>query len=110
MATSIEIALDNSVAANTTDIQTSGIIANGREVILKEFSGSALGNDYCVVQWGSGAAWTTIRASYGTFRFPLTASFVGDGAKRFRVLRINSDLSTSRRIFIHISALVRDGG
>jgi hypothetical protein len=101
----IDICLDSAVDASKTAETLSAAIPNGKKVTVSEFGGSCLGNDYIMLQWGSAGAFTTIRSSYGNFKFSWKKSFVGDGQKRFRILRVNTDTESARRIFAYLSAI-----
>jgi len=110
MATPIELAFDSTVAANTTDMQLSSIVPNGSQVILREFSGSCTNGNWCGLQWGNGSSWTTVRGSHGVFYFDFrNMTFTGDGVNRFRLLRANLDVINVQRIFVHLSAVIRNG-
>ena len=83
---------DASVAAGATDTQTSAIVPTGKAVEIKVFGGSVPDGFNAVValQWGSaGGGFTTIRAVQREIEFANLGQFVGDGIKRFRLVRIN---------------------
>lgn len=90
---------DSAVAASTIDVDQLPIIPNGISVNLMTFGGTVPKPDagsYVAIQWGSGAAWETIRAISGTFEFTIEKEFVGNGVKRFRVVRENKEVSAHR--------------
>ena len=111
--TAINLYFDSAVAGATTDTQLSAIVPTGQVVFLKSFGGSDVknaGNDpdsIIAIQWGSGVSWTTIRAGSGQF-FETTvgAEFVGDGVKRFRLVRQNR-ASAAHPIGAWVTAVVR---
>lgn len=105
--TNHEIILESNVNANGQVITQTPIISLGKEVTIIEFSGSCATDDWAALQWGEGANWETIRASYGNFNFKLNKSYKGDGQKRFRIVRANSS-ANSRRVFAYIFAIVHD--
>lgn len=91
------IILDNSVGSTTTVTDLGPIIPNGKTVRLTSFGGyDPVGSDgiggIISLQWGSATNWLTIRAGgFGTFDFEWEKGieFIGDGAKRFRIVRQN---------------------
>jgi hypothetical protein len=92
----IDFIVENTVAQGATVTDMTSIIPNGKTVKINKFGGYerllSLNTGIIALQFGSGAAWTTLRAGGGgTFEFPIDRTFDGDGAKRFRVVRINKD-------------------
>lgn len=97
----IEYFFDDVVSG--TDIKESKIIPNGKKVTLQSFGGSSYGEDFLALQWGSESTWETVRSFYGTLNLHFKKDFVGDGAKRFRLIRYSSG---SRRVFVWVEALI----
>lgn len=106
MATQITKILDDSVAAATTVTEMLPIVPSGKIATVTNFGGYAK-DGIVALQWGvSGGAWTTVRASGGSFDLKMKMDFTGDGSKRFRVVRINNLLVLSTVVvwlegFIH---------
>lgn len=96
--TSIFNIVDTDVAGSTVDTTLTAVVPAGKSVKVLTFGGSTLGlsGNYFALQWGSAASWQTIRAAGGTFEFPLGKAFVGDGTKRFRLVRANTQASATR--------------
>jgi len=111
--TAINLVKLGSVPAMDEAINTSQVVPNGKTVYLKRLGGLAPAVSgavwsYVVLQWGSGSAWTTIRAGYGTFDFSIGRDFVGDGTSRFRLIRRNKSAKTALEIGAWFEALVKD--
>lgn len=92
-----EIMLDNSVGASSSLIDLGEIIPSGAVARLSNFGGyDPIGSDgvgsIISLQWGSGNSWLTIRVGgLGSFDFNWEkgVDFIGDGTKRFRIVRQN---------------------
>jgi len=102
---------DNSIPSGT-DVNTTPIIPDGKIVKLQRFGGfdPAIGDgidSIIALQWGGGGSWTTVMASGKAFDFNLSRDFVGDGAKRFRLVRQNKS-SSDKIIVAWLEALVND--
>lgn len=96
--TVINLIVENTVAQGATAISESAIVAAGKTVRLMRFGGyersmSANTTGIIALQWGQGASWETIRAGGGStpFDFVLNRTFIGDGSKKFRLVRQNRD-------------------
>jgi hypothetical protein len=91
----INLYIDDSVAASSTVLLNSAVIPAGKSITIFRFGGCdpaiADGIDSIIaLQWGSGGSFETIRALSGcTYEFALNKTFVGDGSKLFRLVRIN---------------------
>lgn len=111
-STEINIVKDNDVATGNT-IDQSQIVPNGKTVVAKRFGCIDVaindGKDSVVVlQWGdTGSGWTTIRACSRNTEFLVNRTFVGDGSKRFRIIRMNKSAVT-KTIVYWIEALILD--
>lgn len=97
--TVVHTVIEGSVAAGATDAQTVGPdpVPTGKEIRVIRFGASEVGAGDGVastiaLQWGSGGTWETVRgvglASVG-FQCDVARTFTGDGAKKFRIVRIN---------------------
>jgi hypothetical protein len=97
----INIIVENTVAQGATVTNESAIIPNGKTIMVTKFGGyervQSVSTGIIALQIGSGAAWTTIRVGGGgaPFEFDLQRTFVGDGIKKFRIVRINKDPAAS---------------
>jgi len=101
------------IGSGDTDLKLSPIIPNGKRVTLKVFGGCTpqINNDdtpIIVVQWGSGTTWQSIRAGCKMFNFELNRDFLGDGVKRFRLIRENGHVTGSNIIIAWLDLLVHD--
>ena len=102
---------DNSISPGN-DVQETPVIPTGKIVTLKKFGGfdPRIG-DYIdsiiALRWGSGGSWTTIRAGGQMFDLDLSIDFVGDGAKKFQIVRQNKSV-VSKVIIAWVEALVHD--
>ena len=104
--TEIDLVVDNNVAAGATVTTTTPVVPLNTRVTVRKFGGY-VANGLIVLQWGSGGSFTTIRAFGGTFEFELKKDFIGDGAKLFRLVRINND-TTSKPIVAWMEAFLDD--
>ncbi len=108
--TTINQVEDNSVDAGANEIFTSGIIPTGKVIKLRKFGCAipeANNGSYVVVQWGNGSGWQTVRACVSQADFVLKKDFLGDGVKRFRIVRHNGH--TSAQIMVYwIEAIIDD--
>lgn len=103
---------DSSIAAGVTDVQTTPSIPVGKKVRLQSFGGfdPSIGDgidSMIAIQWGAGTTWQTIRAGGKVFEFQIGRDFLGDGAKRFRLVRQNKSAS-AKIIVAWLEALVMD--
>lgn len=101
----IEKILDNAIAAGATDVHLFEIIPDGTRVKVVKFGGyervTIVATGLIILQWGSNAGgWETIRAGGGPspFEFLVNREFVGNGVKRFRIVRQNKDLLGSKEM------------
>lgn len=80
------------LSAGQTAVDSSPVIPSGTTIRISKFGAGASASALVALQWGSGSTWETIRA-YGlngqSFGEAIDREFVGDGAKRLRVLRQN---------------------
>lgn len=113
--TSVNLIIENTVAQGATATDNSAIVPAGKTVRLVRFGGyersiSANTTGIIALQWGQGAAWETIRVGGGPtpFDFILNRTFIGDGAKRFRIVRQNRDpaLSAAKEMVAWVEAVV----
>ena len=102
-----EIMKDGSVAAGNTQVDMTPIIPVGKRILLKRFGGcSGVTAGFCGVQFGdSVGGWTTIRSLTNTYEFPIGTEFIGDGVKRFRIVRQN-DSTTAKYMAAWLEALI----
>lgn len=108
--TKFDIVYDDSVPGGTTDIKMSAIIPSGRVIQLQSFGGCTpdIGDGIdgqTALQWGSGTSWQTIRAGTKSWDMLFKKDFLGDGSKRFRLVRKNNS-TTSRPMVVWLEALV----
>ena len=101
---------DDAKLAPGTDVTQSPIIPNGKTVRLREFGGCAPmigdGKDgFIGLQWGSGGTWDSLAVGCHEFQRKLNSDFVGDGSKRFRIVRINESAS-NRYIVAWLDAIL----
>jgi hypothetical protein len=109
----IDLVYDDSIGATTTDLKTSAVIPNGKTVKVFNFGGydPRLGDgidSLIVLQWGAGSSWQTVRAGGGgTFdhSWPSGRDFIGDGIKRFRLIRQNKS-STAKPLVAWLMAVI----
>jgi hypothetical protein len=92
----IDLIVEDVVAQGATEINQSAIIPDGKILRLITFGGYermvAATSGIIALQFGSGAAWQTIRVGGGgVFEFELNKNYFGDGVKRFRLVRQNKD-------------------
>ena len=94
--TLIEISTDDEVTAGSTEITVAtGVVPNGKVARVKRFGGTTPRDadgieSLTLLQWGSGGSWQTIRAFATSFEdIQLDREFVGNGAKTFRLVRVN---------------------
>lgn len=87
---------DGSVLSLSNTVKTSAIVTNGKRMLLQKFGGcSGLTAGFCGVQWGDAAGgWVMIRALSGTYEFIVNQEFIGNGVKRFRIIRQNDSTAT----------------
>ena len=102
-----EIMKDGLVAAGSTQVDMTPIIPIGKIILLKRFGGcSGITAGFCAVQFGdSVGGWTTIRALTDTYEFPIGTEFIGNGVKRFRIIRQN-DSTAAKYMSAYLEALV----
>jgi hypothetical protein len=104
---------DDVVPANSTKIDNTPIIPDGKALTLREFGGTDPGigdniHSEMALQWGSGAGgWETVRAGTRHFNFTIPREYVGDGVKRFRFIRINKS-ATAKKIVVWSNSLLHD--
>ena len=98
---------DGIVNAAITQTDLTPIIPIGKKVLLKRFGGCAGENaGFCAIQFGDNAGgWITIRALTGTYEFLVGTEFIGDGVKRFRIIRQN-DSTAAKYMSAYLEALV----
>lgn len=96
----IDVLIDSSVGASSTDVYESPIIPSGKTVRILSFGGmdplvgDGIGS-IIALQWGKNGAWKSIRAISGcTIEFDLKKDFIGDGEKKFRLIRMNKSNSS----------------
>lgn len=102
---------DNEVPVGTT-VDMTPVIPSGKVVTIKKFGGfdPAVGDNkdsIIALQWGSGTTWTTIKAGGKCFEFDMQRDFIGDGSKRFRLVRVNRSAQI-KIIVAWLEALVHD--
>lgn len=100
----VSILLEDAIAGGAFSIHTEPIVPSGVKVTVLNFGASVsplLDRPQIALQWGSsGSGWTTIRALASTWDFQLNQTFVGDGNKRFRVVRRHEDTVTNQIIAV----------
>lgn len=104
--------IDDPVAANTTNTRLSPIVPAGTEVTIKKFGcfvRASTEKAIVAIQWGSGGSFQTIRAISGVFELNINRVFIGDGVKRFRIVRINKTALETFEIAAWFEAMTRDG-
>ena len=84
--------LDDSVAANSTDIWAAPDIPTDEVWHFTKFGGSALEKAVIALQIRTATGpdvWTTLRAVIGPgqFEFSINRDYVGDGVVKFRIVR-----------------------
>ena len=92
-----EVMIDSSIGASASLAELGEIIPTGKIARLSNFGGyDPIGSDgvgaIISLQWGSGNSWLTIRVGgFGSFDFNWEkgVDFIGDGTKRFRIVRQN---------------------
>ena len=102
--------IDDIVNAGQTNLRLSPIIANGVKIKIKKFGcfvRSKPENGIVALQWGSGSSFDTIRAISGIFELEINKIFVGDGVKRFRLVRINKSILDNFEIATWYEAYTR---
>jgi len=107
-----DLTYDSSVAASTTDIQLSPIVASGKQVRVKKFGGldPAIGDNIdslIALQWGSGGSWAAVVVGSKQFQYEINKVFTGDGSKRFRIVRQNKSI-VAKVIYAWVEAMVDD--
>lgn len=109
------IFISNAVAAGETTNTDSAAIPNGQKCRLKLFggydpnSGSGAPDGFIYIQWGTVGSFTTIRAGgAGFFNLDINQTFIGNGAKFFRVARTNNNTTGAKQMAAWIEALVDD--
>jgi|SRR3990172_7764380 len=112
--TLIEIIEDSELNGTETLIKLTDPIPAGLTVVIREFGGVVVASNskegYVKLQWGSDVptpVWQTIRAGTGFFNLHLNKDFVGDGVKRFRIIRENK-ASQKQVIVAWLDALIHD--
>lgn len=109
--TKINIMLDTLVNAGATDVTEYTAIVDGKRVSIKHLGFSVprpTADTYAALQWGDASGgWTTIRAGVGNLQFESDHEFVGNGVKKFRVVRKNGD-AAQQRIFVWADAVIHD--
>lgn len=109
--TKFEIYVDSNVAAGATDVQASDIIPATATVRILSFGGfdPNIGDSkdgIIGLQYGSGTNWKTLRAGGGgVFDFNSKIDIVGDGTKRFRLVRKNNS-STPKSLICWLYAVI----
>lgn len=92
--TKIDLVFDDSIVPGLPgDIKQSPVIPNGKIVRVLNMGWSCpLDSSIAAIQFGSGGSWNTFRGGYGNLdiKFTKGVDFVGDGVKRFRLIRINA--------------------
>jgi len=104
------IFLTSEVNANSTDTETSPKIQNGKTWVVEKvgFTEPILDiygySSEFALQWGSSGNWDDIRIAAiagNTIEMTINESFIGDGTKRFRMIRKNnSDLDKRLGLWI----------
>lgn len=106
LKTKYDLCFDSSIAAGATDIQSSAILPTGKTARLVCFGGydpliADKLSGFIALQWGSTGSWSTVRAGGDGFfnlEWPKGKDFIGDGSKRFRLVRQNK--SSSDKIMV----------
>jgi hypothetical protein len=102
--------LENNIAAGVTDMDLGPIIANGKIAVIKSFGGAIPFNSdgsFIAIQWGDNTGgWNTIRVIVKEAEYTINREFQGNGVKRFRLVRKNTNPSTQPMIawlegFVH---------
>jgi len=99
------------VNAGATDTNLSPIVPNGKSAVVLVFGGALLfeaTGSYVALQWGDASGgWQTVRVIAKEGEYHLNREFIGDGVKRFRIVRRNTDTS-ARPIIAWIEGLIHD--
>lgn len=103
---------DDEVTAGGTAVETFPIIPSGIMLTLKMFGGADLAigdgiDSWAALQWGSGATWETVRVGTKMWNLHMKHDFLGDGTKRFRLVRKNES-TTDKKIVVWIESLLHD--
>ena len=98
---------DSVIAADSSDAQLTPVVPNGKKVRLLEigWSASILDDSMVAVQWGNAGNWTTIRSGYGTICLHLNKDFIGNGTKRFRIIRQNKHATEEKIVMAWLEAI-----
>jgi hypothetical protein len=101
---------DDAKMAPGNDIVQSPIVPNGKNVRLREFGGCtpAIGDGidgFIGLQWGSSGSWESIAIGCHEFQRELKRDFLGDGTKRFRIVRMNES-AVNRYIVAWLDAIL----
>lgn len=108
---------DSDVAAGVTDTATGTIIPNGETWQLHKiiFAHANNGNNVSggfQIEYGQSGAWNFVTALYltgSTKEIVFNKTFTGDGAKRFRVHRVNLDAANTRKLVVIMEGFKRLG-
>jgi len=103
--TKVELSTDLIISAGATEVWESAVIPSGKTFLMQELFASSIEGDYVVLQWGSSGSWETVTGFYGIATRQIKKEFVGDGVKKFRVVRVNSG-GSARRIFVELFGFI----
>jgi hypothetical protein len=109
--TTFDIYVDSNVAANAIEMMQSDVIPQNKTVRLSCFGGfdPAIGDgkaSVIAIQWGFGTNWKTLRAGGGgPFEYNVNIEVVGDGNKRFRLVRKNNS-GTAKTLICWLFAVI----
>lgn len=103
--------IESNVSASSLDIDLSAIIPNGQTVTLKVFGGAIpfqVSGSYIAIQWGDNSGgWNTIRAITREAEYLINREFIGNGVRRFRIVRNNTDIQ-ARAMVAWIEGFIHD--
>lgn len=87
-----KIFYEDEINAGIEDKKQTPIVTNNKIVRIVELGWSCASNDIAIFQWGDDlGGWETIRGGYGNMSFSnLFKDFIGDGVKRFQIIRNNN--------------------
>lgn len=97
----INIIVESTVNQGATSITEGAIVPLNKKVRVLKFGGYerllSSNTGIIALQWGTAATWETIRVLGGgtPVELILNLEFIGDGAKRFRIVRQNRDPALS---------------
>jgi hypothetical protein len=112
-----QVRQSGSIAAITTDQQLSAIVPLNEKwhidrVVFAHANDSRNWSGGFQLEWGSGGSFVFITGAYltgATFHDKVDQTFIGDGAKRFRLTRQNLDPTTAKQMSVVIDGFKRIG-